>query len=462
MKNKITLALLCLFFIGASFAQEKRNCYSMENLEYRQSLNPSLKSKMQEIESFTQKRIAEKKNYQGKIVGNVIQIPVVVHVIYNNSQENISVAQIQSQIDVLNEDFRRTNSDKTDKWSQAADTEIEFYLAQVDPNGNPTNGITRKSSTRTSWGVNDAMKKASLGGVNPWDTSEYLNMWICNIGGEILGYAQFPGGSASTDGIVMSPQYFGSSDKGSNFYLSAPFDKGRTTTHEVGHFLNLNHIWGGGCGADDFVSDTPESDTANYGCSTGHTSCGSVDMVENYMDYSNDTCMNLFTLGQKNRMHVVLESGGARRSLALSDKTGGSSPCTATVPTGVSTTGVTSTGAAVSWSSVSGATYDVRYRQVGTFSWTTNSVSGTSTSLSGLSASTQYEVQVRSKCSGGSNSAYSASSIFTTSDVTISYCSSKGDSVSDEYIGRVELGSIDNTSGPGNGYSDHTGISTNL
>ncbi|MGG8495850.1 GEVED domain-containing protein, partial [Tenacibaculum sp. TC6] len=463
MKQKITLALLCLFFVGATFAQEKRNCHSMDNLEYRQSKDPSLKLRMQKIEEFTQQRVKKMKNYQGKIVGNIIQIPVVVHVIYSNSQENISEAQIQSQITVLNEDYRRTNADKTNKWSQAADTEIEFYLAKVDPNGNPTNGITRKSSTKTSWGTNDAMKKSSQGGVDPWNTAEYLNMWVCNIGGGILGYAQFPGGSAATDGVVMGPQYFGSSDKGSGFYLSSPFDKGRTTTHEVGHFLNLRHIWGdGGCGVDDFVSDTPESDAANYGCASTHSSCGSLDMVENYMDYSDDTCMNLFTLGQKNRMRAVLDTGGVRRSLALSDKTGGGTSCTATVPTGVSVSGVTSSGATVSWSSVSGATYDVRYRQVGTSTWTTNAVSGTTTSLSGLSASTQYEVQVRSKCSGGTNSAYSSSVSFTTPVVTITYCASKGDSVADEYIQRVQLGSIDNASGAGNGYSDHTSLSANL
>ncbi|WP_428743514.1 GEVED domain-containing protein [Tenacibaculum sp.] len=462
MKNKITLALLCLFFVGASYAQEKRNCHSMNNLEYRQSLDPSLKEKMREIESFTQKRLVEKQKYQGKISGSIITIPVVVHVIYNNSQENISVAQIQSQIDVLNEDYRRTNSDATNKWSQAADTQIEFKLATIDPNGNATTGITRKSSTKTSWGTNDAMKKSSQGGVDPWNANEYLNMWVCNIGGGILGYAQFPGGSTATDGVVMSPQYFGSSDKGTGFYLSAPFDKGRTATHEVGHFLNLRHIWGdGACGVDDYVSDTPESDAANYGCATGHVSCGTEDMVQNYMDYSDDGCMNLFTLGQKNRMRTILEEGGSRRSLALSDKFG-TQTCNATVPTGVAVSGVTSSGATVSWSTVSGATYDVRYRQVGTSTWTTNAVSGTSTSLSGLSASTQYEVQVRSKCSGGTNSAYSASSNFTTPEVTISYCSSKGNSVSDEYIGRVQLGSIDNSSGGGNGYSDHTAISTNL
>ena len=462
MKSKITLAFLCLIFIGAAFAQQERNCHSMNNLEYRQSKDPSLKQRMDQIENFTQRKIQERKNYQGKVNGQIITIPVVVHVIYKNSQENISVAQIQSQIDVLNEDYRRTNADADNTWSQATDSQIEFKLATIDANGNPTTGITRKSSNKTSWGTNDAMKKSSQGGVNPWDASEYLNMWVCNIGGGILGYAQFPGGSASTDGVVMSPQYFGSADKGSGFYLSAPFDKGRTATHEVGHFLNLRHIWGdGGCGVDDFVSDTPESDASNGGCKTTHVSCGTVDMVQNYMDYSDDACMNLFTVGQKSRMRTVLESGGSRRSLALSDKFGTPVVCNATVPTGVSTTGVTSTGASVNWSAVSGATYDVRYKAVSASSWTTSAVSTTTKALSGLSASTQYEVQVRSKCSSG-NSSYSASVNFTTPAVTISYCASKGASVNDEYIQKVVLGTISNTSTGGNGYSDYTSISTDL
>lgn len=317
--KKIVL-LLCLFLVSTIFAQE-RNCSAMENLNYRMQKDPNLKQRMQNIETYTQQRMQQ---YQAnRIDGSVITIPVVVHVIYNNANENISDAQIQSQLDVLNEDFRRTNSDANNTWSQAADTEIEFCLATVDPNGNATTGITRKSSNKSSWGTNDAMKKSSQGGVDPWDTSQYLNMWVCNIGSGLLGYAQFPGGSAATDGVVMGPNYFGSSDKGSGFYLSAPFDKGRTTTHEVGHYLNLRHIWGDGpCGTDDFVSDTPESDAANYGCATGHTSCGSVDMVQNYMDYSDDSCMNLFTLGQKNRMRSVLEPGGFRYNLALSDKCG--------------------------------------------------------------------------------------------------------------------------------------------
>ena len=326
MKRTFTLAIMCFLMIGSVFAQE-RNCSTMENLEYRMQQDPGLEQRMLQIENQTQDAIQQMQ--LNRIDGNIITIPVVVHVIYSNAQENISDAQILSQIQVLNDDFRRLNSDADNTWSQAADTEIQFCLATVDPNGNATNGITRKSSSTTSWGTNDAMKKSSQGGVDPWDASQYLNMWVCNIGGGILGYAQFPGGSAATDGVVMSPQYFGSSNGGSGFYLSAPFDLGRTTTHEVGHFLNLRHIWGdGNCNADDFVSDTPTSDAANYGCATGHVSCNSTDMVQNYMDYSDDSCMNLFTQGQTDRMRAVLLPGGVRASLGASTKCdgGGSTP----------------------------------------------------------------------------------------------------------------------------------------
>ncbi|CAA0185679.1 GEVED domain-containing protein [Tenacibaculum maritimum] len=461
MKNKITLAFLSLLFIGVTYAQDRRTCHAMENLEYRKSLDPELKRKMAEIERFTQRKITEKERYHGKVSGEIITLPVVVHILYTNSTNNISDAQIQSQLDVLNADFRRTNSDATNKWSQAADTQIEFKLATIDPNGNPTTGITRTAVSTATWGTNDAMKKTSTGGVNTWNTAEYLNMWIVdNIksgSNTILGYAQFPGGDASTDGVVMADQYFGTVGT-----AQAPFDGGRTTTHEVGHYLNLRHIWGDGpCGSDDFVADTPESDAPNYGCVTGHNSCGSEDMVQNYMDYSDDSCMNLFTVGQKNRMRAILEAGGSRRSLALSDKFGEGATCTATVPTGVATSGVTSSSVSVTWSSVSGATYSVRYRIAGSTSWVTKDVASTSTTLSGLSASTQYEIQVRSKCTSG-NSNYSASVSVTTSTVTISYCTSKGENVSDEYIQRVELGSIDNSSDGGNGYSDYTSISTDL
>ncbi|MCB0639531.1 MAG: T9SS type A sorting domain-containing protein [Lewinella sp.] len=252
-----------------------------------------------------------------RAVTGVITIPVVVHVIYNKSTENISDAQILSQIQVLNDDFRRTNSDADNTWSQAADSEIEFCMATTDPNGNPTTGITRTSTSVTAFSTNDNMKFNSSGGKDAWPASDYLNIWVCDISGGILGYAQFPGGAAATDGVVIDYQYFGTIGT-----ATSPFDLGRTATHEVGHWLNLRHIWGdGNCNVDDFVTDTPTSDAANYGCAIGHVSCSSTDMVQNYMDYSDDACMNLFTAGQKTRMRALFD-GGARASMLNSSACG--------------------------------------------------------------------------------------------------------------------------------------------
>lgn len=238
----------------------------------------------------------------GDLQKAVITIPVVVHVVYNNSTENISTAQIQSQIDVLNEDFRRQNSDASDTPSifagVASDVEIEFCLATVDPNGNATNGITRTATSKRSFRTNDDVKKSNKGGKAAWPAADYMNMWVCDIAGGILGYAQFPGGPAATDGIVVDYAYFGTIGT-----ATAPFDLGRTATHEVGHYLNLRHIWGdGGCGVDDFVSDTPVAGGPNYTgapCNSSPNSCNTgagdlPDMFQNYMDYSDDACMNLF------------------------------------------------------------------------------------------------------------------------------------------------------------------------
>ncbi len=332
MIRKITLTvLLCFAVFSSLMAQQQRSCATMENLQSRMEKNPALALRMAEIEVYTQQKI--KSRDESRIDGSIITIPVVVHVLYRNSTENISEAQILSQIDVLNEDFRRMNSDANNTWPQGADMEIQFCMATVDPNGNSTSAITRKQVTRRDWGVDDDMKRTSTGGVDPWDTSEYLNMWIVPQmtyqGNTILGYAQFPGGDPDTDGLVMGYNYFGRVGT-----LDPAFNLGRTTTHEIGHFFNLRHIWGDGpCGDDDFVSDTPASDAANYGCTPNHVSCGSVDMVQNYMDYSDDACMNLFTQGQKSRMRAVLEQGGFRRSLALSDKCG--TPTTPTCDDGI-------------------------------------------------------------------------------------------------------------------------------
>ena len=329
MNKKITLTLLlCFIALSSLMAQEKRNCGTMEYLQQKVQENPSILLRMQEIEQFTQEKIKNKN--QQRLDGSVYTIPVVVHVLYTNNQNNISDAQILSQIDVLNEDFRRLNSDADNTWSQAADIEVEFCMASIDPNNNATNGITRTQVTRSSWIVDDKMKKSSTGGVNAWNTTQYLNMWIVpeilDDGFTVLGYAQFPGGDVTTDGVVIGYEYFGNTGT-----VSPPFNLGRTTTHEVGHFFNLKHIWGeppfassNGCNFDDNVSDTPNAAGPNYGCSVGHVSCSSVDMVQNYMDYSDDSCMNLFTSGQKDRIRAILAAGGSRRSLALSDKCSGS------------------------------------------------------------------------------------------------------------------------------------------
>ncbi len=320
MRRKLHYVLVAFFLVSVSMFAQERNCSAMEVLELQKQQDPGLEQRMAAIETFTQNKIREYRENPNGRMAEVVYIPVVVHVVYNTDQENISDAQVLSQIDVIYKDFRRLNDDADAVWSQADDMEIEFYMARVDPDGNPTNGITRTQTSVSAFGFSEDMKSDATGGKDPWDTTRYFNFWTANLGGGLLGFAQFPGGTPETDGIVMGPQFFGSSDYDTNsdFFLQAPFDLGRTTTHEMGHYFNLRHIWGdGGCGVDDFVSDTPESDASNGGCALGHMSCGSEDMVQNYMDYSDDACMNLFTTGQKDRIRATIDTGGPRDQLVI-------------------------------------------------------------------------------------------------------------------------------------------------
>ncbi len=263
-------------------------------------------------------------------------IPVVVHVIHNGeplgSGVNISEAQIQSQIDVLNEDYRRLNADTTDTPAEfkpvASFLDIEFVLARRDPVGNPTNGIVRKQGSKTVWGpVSDdsALKAESY-----WPAEDYFNLWVCDLTGENLGYAQYPDAvlpglesvnkkNRLTDGVVLDYRVCGSSDKGNFPDLRVPYDKGRTGSHEVGHWLGLIHNFAtpGNCLDDDFVDDTPLQQSSYNGDCPTHpvSSCSSVDMFQNYMDYTADDCMNIFTQGQTNRMQLVLDNAPRRTSL---------------------------------------------------------------------------------------------------------------------------------------------------
>ena len=314
MKTPV-LTLLVLAILSASlFAQNvSRTCSTMENLDRLLAENPRLAVRMQAIEE----QSGESAENGGANDGaTVYTIPVVVHVVYNNAAENVSDAQIHSQIQSLTEDFRRTNPDAGNTppifQGVAADCEIEFCLATLDPSGNATNGITRTNTSFSSFsGNNDAMKFTATGGHDAWPAADYMNFWVCDLTGNLIGYAQFPGGPANTDGIVVDYETFGNIGS-----AVSPFDLGRTGTHEVGHWLNLRHIWGdGGCNVDDLVADTPMSDNANSGCPTNHVSCGSIDMVQNYMDYTDDPCMNIFTLGQKSRMRNLFNPGGPRHSL---------------------------------------------------------------------------------------------------------------------------------------------------
>lgn len=246
----------------------------------------------------------------------VARIPVVVHVVYRTARENISQAQIDSQIDILNEDFRKRNSDVSTVPSAfagaVADSRIEFELASVDPAGDPTDGVTRTKTSARGFGFDDAVKSSSTGGIDAWPSEVYLNIWVCELGGGLLGYAQFPGGPVATDGVVVTHTGFGSTGT-----AQAPFNKGRTTTHEIGHWLNLRHIWGDdydACSGSDFVADTPNQGGPNYGEPTFPThSCGNTpdgDMFMNYMDYVDDAAMVMFTAGQAVRMDAALDFRG--------------------------------------------------------------------------------------------------------------------------------------------------------
>ena len=251
----------------------------------------------------------------------VTRIPVVVHVVYNTAAQNISDAQIASQIEVLNRDFRRTNPDVGTTPAPflplATDARIEFALATSAPGGGPTTGIERRQTTVASFSDNDAVKSAASGGMNAWPSDHYLNIWVCPLGNGLLGYAQFPGGPAATDGVVILQSAFGT-----NGTAAAPFNLGRTATHEIGHWLNLNHIWGddgNGCTGTDNVADTPNQGGGNTGVPTfPHVSCSNGpngDMFMNYMDYVDDRAMVMFSAGQVARMQACLD--GPRASIGI-------------------------------------------------------------------------------------------------------------------------------------------------
>ena len=289
--------------------------------EHRRLLNeePGYAERRAEIETLTWEYQIGARSAQRP---GITRIPVVVHVVWNTQAQNISTAQIESQIDVLNQDFRATNPDVSEVpavWQgTVGDARVEFFLATTDPDGNPTDGITRTQTDVVSFSQQgNPVKSAETGGADPWPAARYLNIWVCRLQGGLLGYAQFPGGPDDTDGVVIRDTAFGTTGTAAD-----PFDLGRTTTHEVGHWLNVFHIWGDdgtGCNGSDEVDDTPNQAGANIGCPDfPRVTCNNDpngDMFMNYMDYTDDACMFMFTAGQVTRMQATLD--GPRSQIGL-------------------------------------------------------------------------------------------------------------------------------------------------
>lgn len=317
VRFRIVTISFCVFFELICYGQVDK-CGTSLNRQYLLSQYPQLaairKQSQVNIENLPRTFSVE------QTIGSIIKIPVVVHVVYNTPAENISDLQIQSQIAVLNKDYRKLNLDTTfipAPWkSVAADAGIEFFLAQKDPAGNDTNGITRTSTTVTQFNYDNQVKKTSTKGQDPWDPSKYLNLWVCDLGPSLYGFAQFPSDystSPLTDGVVLNYTAFGT-----NGAAKSPSNGGRTATHEIGHWLDLYHIWGddgGGCTGDDLISDTPNQGSAHYGCTltypytTDPCTPGTPGiMFMNYMDYGDDQCLVMFTKGQAARIMNTLNT----------------------------------------------------------------------------------------------------------------------------------------------------------
>ncbi len=322
---KKNLFLLIALMISATLSQaQNAHCGFDHHLEKMLEKDPSGTQAMQELNAASEEIKRARLNGDAERGGGPRIIPTVFHVIHNGGIENISKEQIEDQMRILNEDFQRLNADTVNTRAVfqdvAANPNVEFRLAKLDPQGNCTDGIVRVISPLTE----NASDESGVKGVSYWPSSDYFNVWVVKTidnGGEqgtILGYAQFPGfGGASTDGVVVRADYIGDIGTGAN-----NGSKGRTLTHEAGHWLGLFHTFQGGCSSgffSDMCDDTPEQAEATpSNCPQNANTCTNgnpdlPDMVENYMDYSNGGCQNMYTLDQKDRMDGVLS--GSRSNL---------------------------------------------------------------------------------------------------------------------------------------------------
>ncbi|GAB2959311.1 hypothetical protein GCM10027048_28330 [Hymenobacter coalescens] len=318
-REKLTPLIAGLVLMGSAWlaprAQAQRTCSTPSPAEWEASLTPAQRHAYQQADA----RAAQRQQDAARTAATPVVIPVVVHVVYNTEAQNVSDEQIRAQIEVLNQDYGRTNPDAVNTpaafQARASNVGVQFRLALRDPQGRPTTGIERRQTTVTSW-AGDRVKLHSFGGLNAWPAGQYLNLWLCNLNSGTLGYAQYPGGDNTFDGVVV---HYSTVPGG----VYNPYNLGRTATHEVGHWLNLHHTFQGGCQSTDNVADTPPQSLPNYGCPNGPVlSCSKSpaegDMYMNFMDYANDACMNAFTAGQRQRVQALFEAGGLRASLLAS------------------------------------------------------------------------------------------------------------------------------------------------
>lgn len=328
LKNSIGLVIILQLL--NTYSLHAQRCPVPQLIEEREKDNHLLNTN--DFENWLQQKTQQRKLkniYQSKASEKLqVEIPVVFHIIHKGEAigvgSNISKERIDRQLEILNEDFNRLNKDTTETLSQflpfASNIEITFIYARQDPEEFETNGIVRVLGSQGSYSYGN---RAVLSAESYWPAENYLNIWVADLSNS-LGWAEFPvsdlpgleeaSNNRLIDGVTIDYQFFGENP------FSPGFESlGRTMTHEMGHFFGLRHIWGdGGCSVDDYCNDTPQSSSESSGCNLSKTTCGSLDMVQNYMDYTDDVCMNLFTLDQKQRMRTVVENSPRRLSLTTS------------------------------------------------------------------------------------------------------------------------------------------------
>ena len=431
MKFCTTIITLILFgaFLFISLREiamsQTDSCGTMGYLAKQKKNDPTLEVRMRQQEESIEQWIAEQKTSPGALAktSTVITIPVVVHIIYNTAEENIPNQRVYDQIAITNRDFAGLNPHGLGAFPPAlkANTNIQFCMAQKKLDGSPTNGIERRQTSVTGFSNYSDMKFYSTGGLDAWDPTVYMNIWVCNMlfdnsGGYVYsGFAQFPGtGVNATYGVVARYGAFGPTD--STYFRGS----GTTITHELGHCLNVRHIWGDdtvSCAGTDFCGDTPNQAGRTVGTNSGVLTDGCTAstpgiMYMNFMDYSDDIVMANYTPDQSLRMHACFASPDGPL-LPLLSSTGGAPPSSCEIPTALRMTAVTRTTATLAWTAMYNSIgYNIRYRKVGVATWI-NTTSATSTKLiTGLTKGTNYEFQLQNICSG--NSAFSSSCLFST------------------------------------------------